>query len=53
MTERVCSTGESDIDRKKLKYLEKNLFQCHFLHLKFNMAWPGIEPEPPMLEAGN
>jgi hypothetical protein len=30
-------------DRGKLKYWEKNLFQCHFVHHAFDMDWPAIE----------
>jgi hypothetical protein len=28
----------------------KNLSQCHFVHHKSQMDWPGIEPEPPRWE---
>jgi hypothetical protein len=31
---------------------EKNLSQYHFVHHKFHMDWPGIEPGPPRWEAG-
>ena len=31
-------------DRWKLKYLEKNLLQCHFVHNKSHMDWPVVEP---------
>jgi len=27
---------------RKTKYLKKNLFQYHFVHLKFCMDWSGI-----------
>ena len=31
-------------DRRKLKYSDKNLPQCHFIHHKSHTNWPGIEP---------
>jgi hypothetical protein len=33
-----------DTDRGKLKDSEKNLSQCHFVHNKSHMDWPGREP---------
>jgi hypothetical protein len=41
------------IYRGKPKYSEKNLSQCHFVHHKFHMNRPGIEPGPPRREAGD
>jgi hypothetical protein len=26
---------------------ERNLSQCHFIHQKSHIDWPGIEPWPP------
>jgi hypothetical protein len=35
----------NEIDSGKPKYSEKSLSQCHFVHHKSNIDWPGIEPE--------
>jgi len=37
--------------RGKLKYLEENLFRCHFVYYKSNMDCPGIEAGRPRWEA--
>jgi hypothetical protein len=34
-------------NKGKLKYIEKNLYHCHFLHHKFHMDWSGTEPGLP------
>ena len=36
----------------KSKYLEKNLSQCHSVHHKYHLDWPGIELWPPSLDDG-
>ena len=38
-----------DVDRGKPKYSEKNLSQCHLVHPKSRMDWPGIGPVPPTI----
>jgi hypothetical protein len=41
----------NDIDRAKRKNSEKNLSQCHFVHYKFHVDWPGDKPGHPRWQA--
>jgi hypothetical protein len=41
------------IDSGKPTYSGKNLSQCHVVHQKSHMDWPGIENGSPQPEAGN
>jgi hypothetical protein len=42
----------NDTDAGKLKHSEENLPHCYFMHSKFHMAWPGIEPQSRWWKAG-
>jgi len=39
-------------DRRKSKNSVKILSQCHFIHQRSNINWPGIRPGTPTWEAG-
>jgi hypothetical protein len=43
----------NEIAKGKPKQSEKNLSQCHFVHNKSHMDRAGIEPGPPLWQAGD
>jgi hypothetical protein len=43
----------NEIDRETPKYSGKNLSQCHFVHQKSHIDWPGIEPGPSRWKTGD
>ena len=43
----------NDNARGKLKFLEKYMSQCHFVHHKSKMDWTAIETRPPQWQDGN
>ena len=48
VTDKMTKCRWDDMVEGKLKYSEYNLTQCHFIHHKFHMGWPGIETGPPL-----
>jgi hypothetical protein len=52
MNEWVWGIGEMVLTGETQKYLERNLSQCHFVHRRHHMDWPGIGPWPPWWETG-
>jgi hypothetical protein len=48
----IWSIGEIIIDRKKLKYSDRNPSQCHFVDHKSHTDCPGIKPRLPWCMAG-
>jgi hypothetical protein len=38
---------------EETELLGENLSQCHFVHSKFPVIWPGIESGPPRRAAGD
>jgi hypothetical protein len=39
--------------QEKTEVLGENLSQCHIVHYKSQMNWPGIEPVPPRWNSGD
>jgi hypothetical protein len=53
---RLCkleSDGGMILTREKRWNRKKNLSQCHFVHYKSHMDWPGREPGSPQWEASD
>jgi hypothetical protein len=46
MTYEYIEPRWNDTDRRKPENSEKNLSQCYFVHHKFHVEWPGLEPGP-------
>ena len=42
-----------DNDRRKMKYLKENLFQCQFVHDKPHLDCPGFEYGSLQWQTGN
>jgi len=40
-------------DRRKPKYSDRNLSQCHPVHHKSHLDWSGIEHRPPQRQTSN
>jgi len=43
----------NDTDQETLKYLERNLSQCNFVHQEPHMDQLGTEPCPPQYDVGD
>jgi len=45
VTPTVWSTDGMTLTRQP-QYSEKNMSQCHFVHCKYHMDWPGTKLRP-------
>jgi hypothetical protein len=48
-----CETFDRMRIGRETELLAENLPQCHFVHDKSHMTWPGLEPGQPRWEAGD
>ena len=53
MDEWVWSNLWNDTDRRKLKYLDRNLPYCHIIHNKPHTEFRGTEPSPQLWDVND
>jgi len=53
MGERLWSMRGMLLTRKKTKYTEKNLYQCHSVYTNPTKVWHGIGPAPSLWQQAN